>query len=240
MGLLIPRVFHRVWLGGMMPDEYVRYGEGWARRHPGWRVLEWRDGLLPPLAHPRLFAGEPLLAVKSDLARLDIVLAHGGVYLDCDFECLECIEPLLDGVACFAARQMPPGGDPHEVNNAVFGAVPGHPAIREAVALVPERYRPDVWGSVGPALLTEVARRRQDVTLFPKELFYPYFCNEPERKGQAFPGAYAVHHWGSARYGKTRAPASPAPGPRRVRNLGSCGDVQQGSPFSARRRPPRA
>ena len=34
--MIIPKVFHRVWLGGKpMPDHFVKWGEGWLAKHPG-------------------------------------------------------------------------------------------------------------------------------------------------------------------------------------------------------------
>jgi hypothetical protein len=31
----IPRIFHRIWLGGTaMPDEYKRFGDTWRRHNP--------------------------------------------------------------------------------------------------------------------------------------------------------------------------------------------------------------
>jgi hypothetical protein len=33
------------------------------------------------------------------------------------------------------------------------------------------------------------------VTIFGADKFYPYLWDEPERAGDEFPDAYAVHHW---------------------------------------------
>jgi inositol phosphorylceramide mannosyltransferase catalytic subunit len=42
---------------------------------------------------------------QSDIARYEILLQVGGVYIDTDFECLRNVEPLIDGIECFAAQE---------------------------------------------------------------------------------------------------------------------------------------
>src|SRR3954452_9252859 len=88
-GLLIPRIIHRVWLGdGAMPPEYEAFGETWAQHHPGWEMRLWRSSDLPPLRNQDLFDRATSFAQQSDIARYELLLRHGGVYVDTDFECL--------------------------------------------------------------------------------------------------------------------------------------------------------
>ncbi|MDQ2911487.1 MAG: hypothetical protein M3R26_00365 [Actinomycetota bacterium] len=46
-----------------------------------------------------------------------------------------------------------------------------------------------------PRLFTHVLWDFPEVTLFPRELFYPYGWEEPHRRHERFDDAYAVHHW---------------------------------------------
>ena len=39
----IPKLIHRVWLGGGMPQKYVEFGTTWQRRHPDWTVIDWDE-----------------------------------------------------------------------------------------------------------------------------------------------------------------------------------------------------
>jgi hypothetical protein len=48
------------------------------------------------------------------------------------------------------------------------------------------------------------------VTVFPPELFYPYLWSEPERRGERFDHAYAVHHWAMSWKDATPLPAREA------------------------------
>ena len=47
----------------------------------------------------------------------------------------------------------------------------------------------------GPYFLSLILEQEPGVTIFGAECFYPYLWDEPERRGEPFPHAYAVHHW---------------------------------------------
>jgi len=189
----IPRVLHRIWLG---PDEMSEakraFGEGWARHHPDWEQRLWRDDDLPRLGGPAEIIARATNPVElADVARFHILAEHGGVYVDTDFECLRPHDPLLRGIDAFAAFQVP-----GQVNTAILGSVPEHPAFRRAAELSLETFgRAPLPAATGPPFFTHLIWDFPDVTLFPPELFYPYLWFEPERKGEQFPRAYAVHHW---------------------------------------------
>ncbi|MEV4514902.1 glycosyltransferase [Dactylosporangium sp. NPDC049525] len=195
----IPRVFHRIWFGGPLPARARAFGETWQRHHPGWQLRLWQDGDVPPLVNQAAFdaAGSP--AQQADIFRYELLLAHGGVHLGPDFECLRNIEDLLAGVPAFTARE-----DGFQAGVGLLGCVPGHPFLAAVVAALPDalawRSGRSSQGRTGPELLTRVlaeqdALGREIPAVFGAELFYPYHWTEPHRAGERFPGAYAIHHW---------------------------------------------
>ena len=199
--MAIPHVIHRIWLGGDLPASVLRYGESWARHLPDWELRTWRDWDLPPLANQEEFDRATSPAQQADLARLEIIHRYGGVYIDTDFEALGSIEPLLEGVSCFVARE-----DDTFVGTAIIGAEPGHPFIgrllREAPRSIAEHPDEPPNKQTGPYFVTAELRRyaaaddgRHPVVVFPPERFYPYHFSEPERRDDTFPDAVAVHHW---------------------------------------------
>lgn len=194
--MIIPRVFHRVWLGNEpMPDEFKRFGETWQSLHADWKMILWTDTTLPPLKNAWAYAQPRSLSAKCNIARYEILLQHGGIYVDTDFECLKNLEPLLQDVECFVAWERE-----DMANNAIIGVVPGHPFLRDLVDSLEERVRkmPNADPSVtqsGPHYLTDVLHRHPEVTVFPASLFYPYDWHERWRRFEVFPDAYAVHHW---------------------------------------------
>ncbi|HEV7898056.1 MAG TPA: glycosyltransferase [Planosporangium sp.] len=204
--LPIPRIFHRIWLGGPMPERERRFGETWAEHHPDWQMWLWHEGNLPPLVNQAQFDAATVYAQKADISRYELLLEYGGVYLDTDFECLRNIEPLLGGVRGFTARE-----DAERVAIGIMGCVPGHPFFARMIAELPDSV---AWRSgrppneqTGPQLLSRVlvqqeALGAETLTVFGPELFYPYHWSVPEAEFRAFPQAYAVHHWAKSWMGK--------------------------------------
>ena len=50
--------------------------------------------------------------------------------------------------------------------------------------------------ATGPGYLRLLAAGFDHLTVLDAGLFYPYRWDEPDRRAEAFPEAYAVHHWG--------------------------------------------
>lgn len=189
-----------------MPAEFRRYGETWTRLHPGWTMQLWSEATLPRLRNQVLFDTARTLApgragqFRADLARYEILAAHGGVYLDTDFEALRFIEPLLVDVEAFAAWEE----QGVWINQAILGCRPGHPFLERLITGLADSVqahpgaRPNV--TTGPQYLTRMWRADPGgLTVFDQALFYPYHWRELDRRGESFPDAYAVHHWANQR-----------------------------------------
>src|SRR3954470_1157481 len=198
-GLLIPRIIHRIWLGDdAMPSDFEAFGETWAQNHPRWEMRLWRPSELPQLRNQELFDRATSFAQKSDIARYELLLRYGGIYVDTDFECLRSFGDLLDGVEAFIGTE-----DGKHLTNALMGAVPGHPLFETIINAIPASIASGSGlptnHTTGPHLVTRVvakdAQLQQRVRVFESELFYPYLYNETYRREETFPDAYAVHHW---------------------------------------------
>jgi inositol phosphorylceramide mannosyltransferase catalytic subunit len=196
----IPRVFHRIWFGGPEPEHHLRWAESWRHLHPGWRVVTWTEHTVGALHNQAIFDAATSPAQMADVARYELLLRYGGVYLDTDFEALRPIDALLDGVSFFCASE-----DEIWLSLGIIGSTPGHPVLRalvdELAAHVTAHPDAPVNEQTGPYYMTRVINRLrsgphpEDVTVFPSALFYPYHFSEPWRAGDSFPEAYAVHHW---------------------------------------------
>jgi hypothetical protein len=204
--LLIPKVFHRIWLGSKpMPALFERFGETWAAKHPGWQMLLWTDDTLPHFDPNASAAFEAVgsIAAKADIARFEILNRYGGIYIDTDFECKRNIEELIDGLDCFLAEEREFDGEYCTfplVNNAIVGAVRNHPFISRVISEIPANIRrlpanASATIQSGPFFITELLQQYPEVTIFPAKYFYPYRYDERWRSTQCFPEAYAVHHW---------------------------------------------
>lgn len=214
---VIPKRFHRLWLGGPEPEWTRPFKQTWLDHHPGWEMVEWDDGSVAelfPLHNQQVFDSAEAVCpsspgqLKGDIVRYEILYRFGGVYIDTDFECLRSIEPLLEGIGAFAAKE-----DKTWVNNAIMGAVPGHPLLgdlvrhlRPNVVRFPGR-KPNVL--TGPQFLTKVIARHKEVEVYGSELFYPYNYADTGSVSvdDRFPEAYAIHHWRHLRSVRGHEPA---------------------------------
>lgn len=187
----IPKVLHRVWLGGGRPPrEHDGYWESWRERHPRWELRTWTDDDAPALPWSRRARN---LAERADLVRYEIVRRHGGVYVDTDVECLRPVDELLDGVVSFAGYEVP-----GRLCNAVIGAVAGHRSFERAVALTERTVGRGVYPSATATdFLTCVLEAEPEATLFGPERFYPYLWDEEPRASYG-EDVFAVHHWAKA------------------------------------------
>ena len=183
----IPKTFHWIWFGTKpIPDQHQRWIQGWRDLHPGWDYRIWNDSNRPSLVNEAQFIAADNYSLKANIARYEIINRYGGVYLDTDFECLRCIEPLISDVEAFIAAEEP--NSVKDLGVGIFGATPGHPWTGELVARLPKAMATG-WGNQhqgGPIFARYVTVGRADVTVFPENLFQ-HLERDP------YPETYAVH-----------------------------------------------
>lgn len=192
----IPTTLHRV-----VPETSPAVAEEWWARfgelHPGWRLMTHRDPLDPaewPMTSPhwgKVANGAQL----ADLVRLEALVKWGGVYVDQDVQPFRSLDPLL-AVEAFAAWE-----DENVIPNAVLGARPDHPAMRECLEQCIATMRKGTWDA-GPGVTTRVLANRPDVLVLPPGAFYDVHYRDPLRdvkmQGHPPPWAFVRHHyWGS-------------------------------------------
>lgn len=132
----------------------------------------------------------PTFAQKADILRYELLHAYGGVYADCDVECLKRFDSFLEYPA-FAGWESPDC-----ICNAVIGAEANAPILRAVREEICRRWRggTDIIYETATGMFTEVAVRT-GIKLFPPSYFYPFHYTEPHRAVERFPDAFAVHYW---------------------------------------------
>jgi inositol phosphorylceramide mannosyltransferase catalytic subunit len=202
---LIPKVIHQIWVGPPLPDHLAAIAQTWQQHHPDWTVTLWTEETLPRLRNQRIFDEADVLAprhagqLRSDIARYELLLDHGGVYVDVDLECLRPIDALTN-VECFAGWERAN----QWVGNTILGAAPGHPFMRALVAGVDANVRRRIGARpnvlTGPRYLTGVYRRHaKQVTVYGRDLFYAAGYDDLDARPEDHPDAYAFHWWGNQR-----------------------------------------
>lgn len=168
---MIPKIIHQIWLGSAPPPENMI--ATWREKNPGWTHKLWRDADIPPLVNQRWFNYVNSFTVKSDLARYEILIAHGGFYVDCDSACLRPIDEFMPLVnrAMFVCQDA---GRKSLFTNTVICCTPHHPVMVEMVERIHHipKMAKNLHGgdTTGPKLITEVIKmpkHRGIVQVFP-------------------------------------------------------------------------
>jgi inositol phosphorylceramide mannosyltransferase catalytic subunit len=193
--IFIPRIFHRIWLGDSpIPKDFINFGRTWCRKHPTWGIKLWTDNNMITLQNQKSYDTALHPVEKCDIAKLEILYNFGGIYIDCDLECLKNIEPLLKNIEFFLAEETP-----DMLSTAIMGCVPKSPIIKLLIDTVPQALKIKKLTTMnyrlGSTYVTEKLINRNDVKIFDSELFYPYLYSDKNIKDKNFPNAYAVHHW---------------------------------------------
>lgn len=201
---MIERTIHQMWVQGIpIPDQIAQMMGTWQWFHPRWEYRFWHSGNIPDLANQDLWDRAAEISpgapeqFQSDVARYEILLRFGGVWVDADFVCQKPLDPLMDA-GPFAGRETR-----QWLANGLIGVPAEHPMMTELVAKLRtnvERCIKTQGNTVksGPQYFTPIARRHR-ITEYPQRYFYPYAHNELHRGDDEFPDAYCVHHWHNQR-----------------------------------------
>lgn len=211
----IPRILHHIWVGGPLPNHYAAYRRWWKRLHPHWEHRLWRDRDLQWLEHRDLYDRWGELAprnagqFRANIARLEVLYRHGGVYLDCDMEPTgRCLDDLLDPPAgAFCVWQREPGHRKGPMaSNAMLGAVAGHPAMRTLIDGIPVNVAEHTGRRSTYTTGVRYLTSRLDglyIDVLPASTCFPYLPDQIRAwdAGQIEATGHAVHHWGNNRAG---------------------------------------
>jgi hypothetical protein len=205
---MIPRILHYVWVGGRPLPEKARINIAtWRRFCPDFEIRAWTDANVafdqPYLARCRALGH---WANASNFLRLEKLVEHGGVYLDVDIMVRRPLLPLLRD-RCFLGFQV--GARENDwVNNAVFGAEPGHWFAK----LCRDRLLAEFDGSEpanhsSPRLVTRLlvelgltasgadGTMVRDIRVHPHPVFYPYSWRQEFALESIRPETVTVHFW---------------------------------------------
>jgi len=206
---MIPKKIHYCWFGGKpLPESAEKCIASWRRYCPDYEIVRHDESNYDVNKNEYLRAAykSGLWAFVTDYARLDIVCAEGGIYLDTDVELLKSLDTLLESDAYMGMEQV------GRVNTGLgFGAVKNHPFIRKNKEYYEENgYKErDESGrkvtcvAVTTVLLEAEGLERADeeqnvggVKIYPVE----YFC--PLKMGTSkltvTPNTYSIHHYDSS------------------------------------------
>ncbi|MEW6369930.1 MAG: glycosyltransferase [Pseudomonadota bacterium] len=198
-GPTIPRVVHRIWFGDKtIPAEYESYWQAWQRQLPDFEFRTWRDADVLDFRTSELIAKADGMARKADIARLELLLTHGGIYLDCDIFPLHRLPTSLLNNELVVCNET---GSDDICTNSFIAAAPGARALAWAVdALFKiELNRLPPNEETGPWFLRKAIDHGPYFRL-PTQSFFPYLFNEPFSRifERDLSQTYGIHVWGGS------------------------------------------
>jgi inositol phosphorylceramide mannosyltransferase catalytic subunit len=199
----IPRQLHFIWVGPTIPEHLAANVRRWRELHPNWGCHVWSERDLRWLTNQSLFNEAesivPRDAVgqfRSDVARYEIILRHGGFYADVDTYPLKPIDGSVLNHREFAVRE-----DPTWIGNTYLGGRAGSPifdAIITGLASNVKRNRGKRANVLsGPKYITPIWRNH-DGYVAPTEWGFPYSYTHVKRgtvPTDFGDDTYVVHQW---------------------------------------------
>jgi inositol phosphorylceramide mannosyltransferase catalytic subunit len=207
----IPKKIHQIWLGSEPPADLLKLSETVKKLNPDFEYRLWRDcdvGEFCLLEHPAYKAAKNW-GERADILRYHILYTYGGFYCDMDILSIKSFEPLCHGAGFVVGISNLPV---IEANNAVMGAAPRHPVLKELKSTILARTsaagkRLTTISRTGPVYLTRTLQSCfskglcGDVVVVPIPYFYPLSINYQGQQTQEIydrfvsKESYCVHLW---------------------------------------------
>lgn len=178
---MIPKKIHQIWLGPFDPP--FKWTKTWSKfcEKYGWDYKLWREDDLD-LVNQKQFDDAKSYQEKADIARYEIILKHGGLYIDCDMVWLgKNLEKYLPfHSSSFIGVQEYPSvsklliGYPY-LSNGFFAAPPNHYILANCVKEIPDRVNiktSHVFIKTGPVLLNKNIKN-DNITILPYHYVFP-------------------------------------------------------------------
>jgi hypothetical protein len=186
---VVPNVVHFIWLTGPKSREfsYINYLTvlAAAKHQKPDKIIMWINK--PPQGNqwfhkasfyfeircvnaPDFIAGTPINHVQyqSDVLRMEILIAHGGIFLDTDLILLKSVTPLLDEPLTLFEES------PSSIANGIIFAAPNSLFLRHWLDATPEALKKPVWAYHAVVLPVELSRKYPDlVRVMDQSYFFP-------------------------------------------------------------------
>ena len=226
----IPKIIHQIWSDIQMPLPFVlqKLSKTWIDIHPDWEYKLWGEKEIDAFVrteYPQYytaFCSLPFDMQRWDTVRFLILNMYGGMHVDCDYECLENIEPLLaDHTCCIALepdKHCQMYNVPNFLNSALFASVPNHPFLQRIIEQIfsntecsfsPQNKPMYILNTTGPLMLSHLYQtlspeEQSEIYLIPAQYVTPFDTFqivqvkqgiENEELEECLKDAYAVHYF---------------------------------------------
>lgn len=205
---MIPKKIHYCWFGGTpLPESVRKCIESWRRHCPDYEIIEWNESNIDisSVDYMREAYEERAWGFVPDVARLQIILNNGGIYLDTDVEVIKPLDSLLSDAAFVGIEN----NEPYIVNlGQGFGAEKGSPFLQELLNDYKDRHFRNADGSINktasPVVQDGIMRRlgfngRNETQQIRGAVIYSaeYFCPKSFVTGlvKITDATLSIHHY---------------------------------------------
>ena len=246
----IPMNIHQIWInrdpGVAIPEEWLEWSKSWKKFNPEWNYRLWQTKKIEAFMaekYPDLvgfYNSFESDVQKSDVARLLLLDAFGGIYADLDMECLRPLDELIKGRTCIACCESRRHSRLFDLRRMLctnyIASAPGHPFLAHTVREMVEGIRTlhfvyPVMESTGPLMFTRALNsyRGDDVDVVGAKVACPFHNESREldevwRRGPRAEkikrkcvrrGTYGIHYWSNS-WGRGMAGLLRNPNPHSV------------------------
>lgn len=205
---MIPKIIHYCWFGRKhIPREMQSYIKGWEKFHPSFKIIKWSENNCPSnFAYLNTAIDNGMWANASNFMRLYSLNIQGGIYFDTDVEVLKPFDDMLQYPCFLGYEKRNAIGDC--INNAVVGAIPGHPFIQSCFESLNKNYDGlEMANLSSPVLTTKMIRSKSkleygkayldewNIQLFPLETLYFLEYGEKLNRKQVDERTFSIHHY---------------------------------------------
>ena len=205
---MIPKVIHYCWFGRKKKPKLVRDCiSSWKKFLPDYEIIEWNDknsDLNNPFVE--YFYKQKKWAFVSDYIRLKVLYEFGGIYLDTDMLVIKKFDDLLNEKTFLGTENN------QYISAGIIGTIKNNLFIKNCLYEYDKIELSDaIFDITIPKIITNVFKnhyvitdfreivRVDDVTIFPREYFYPFPETEKTNQNLAISyivkETYAIHLW---------------------------------------------
>lgn len=195
---MIPKKIHYIWLGENPKSNFINACIlTWKEHMPDYEIIEWNESNLDieKICNENRFFKEcykrKMYAFMADYLRLKVLYENGGIYFDTDIQVLKSFDDLLDKRCILGIENE---------NLIAAGVICAEPH-NETIKKILEFYNDEIWKSplyIIPDIITHCIDNIEDINVFPKEYFYPFYYNEKFTMNCITSNTYTIHWWSAS------------------------------------------
>jgi mannosyltransferase OCH1-like enzyme len=198
---MIPKIIHQIWIGKKLPPQALM--DTWKMKDFEYQV--WDEDNIASLNMINqdkydYFYKKKMYYGCADIARIEILYQHGGLYIDADTKRLKNLPNEWFDNNFFAVRTNDDEQKPYRVSNSVMASEKNSSIMFEYINSVKNATKIEpCWSTIGGTTLTKIIIEKvkddPKILILPQWTFYP--INMKKIKHPNFNDAYATHLWGS-------------------------------------------